>query len=285
MEKISELIAIPLGTVMDWCYSFLNNYGLAILLFTLISKIILLPVSVWVQKNSIKMVQIQPAVNRIKAKYYGDADTIAEEQAKMYKDVHYRPMLTLVPLFIQIVLLLGVVAVIRARIGGGYDMNFLGFDLSLVPSEAMGKMLVVPFAAALSAALLCIAQNHSNVLQAEQNKLSQWGMSILSVGLSLFLGFFVPGGIGLYWIASNLFAILQLYLLNAAIPPKKYVDYDELERKREQEKKEDEKERKIQQAMLSLHEKFGKNAVLKGTNLQEGATTIERNGQVGGHKA
>ncbi|MBQ1915747.1 MAG: DNA methylase [Selenomonadaceae bacterium] len=64
-----------------------------------------------------------------------------------------------------------------------------------------------------------------------------------------------------------------------------FVDYDELERKREQEKKEDEKERKIQQAMLSLHEKFGKNAVLKGTNLQEGATTIERNGQVGGHKA
>ena len=232
MEKISELIAIPLGAVMDWCYSFLNNYGLAILLFTLISKIILLPVSVWVQKNSIKMVQIQPAVNRIKAKYYGDADTIAEEQAKMYKDVHYRPMLTLVPLFIQIVLLLGVVAVIRARIGSGYDMNFLGFDLSLVPSEAMGKMLVVPFAAALSAALLCIAQNHSNVLQAEQNKLSQWGMSILSVGLSLFLGFFVPGGIGLYWIASNLFAILQLYLLNAAIPPKKYVDYDELEASR-----------------------------------------------------
>ena len=232
MEKISEWIAVPLGAVMDWCYGFLLNYGWAILLFTLISKIILLPISVWVQKNSIKMVEIQPAVNRIKAKYYGDADTIAEEQAKMYKEKGYHPMASLVPLFLQIVILMGVVAVIRARIAGGQEMHFLGFDLTLVPSEALGKMLVIPFAAALSAAALCIAQNRSNVLQHEQSKLNQWGMSVFSVGLSLFLGFFVPGGIGLYWIASNLFAVLQLYLLNLAIPPKKYVDYEELEASR-----------------------------------------------------
>ena len=232
MEKISEWIAVPLGAVMDWCYGFLLNYGWAILLFTLISKIILLPISVWVQKNSIKMVEIQPAVNRIKAKYYGDADAIAEKQAEMYKEKGYHPMASLVPLFLQIVILMGVVAVIRARIAGGQEMNFLGFDLTLVPSEALGKMLVIPFVAALSAAALCIAQNRSNVLQHEQSKINQWGMSIFSVGLSLFLGFFVPGGIGLYWIASNLLAVLQLYLLNIAIPPKKYVDYEELDASR-----------------------------------------------------
>ena len=232
MERISEWIAVPLGAVMDWCYGFLMNYGWAILLFTLISKIILLPISVWVQKNSIKMVEIQPAVNRIKARYYGDADTIAEKQAEMYKEKGYHPMASLVPLFLQIVILMGVVAVIRARIASGQEMHFLGFDLTLVPSEALGKMLVIPFVAALSAAALCIAQNRSNVLQHEQSKVNQWGMSIFSIGLSLFLGFFVPGGIGLYWIASNLLAVLQLYLLNLAIPPKKYVDYEELEASR-----------------------------------------------------
>lgn len=46
-----------------------------------------------------------------------------------------------------------------------------------------------------------------------------------------------------------------------------------------------EKEKKLQQAMLSIQKKFGKNAILKGTNLEEGATTIERNSQIGGHKA
>ena len=45
------------------------------------------------------------------------------------------------------------------------------------------------------------------------------------------------------------------------------------------------KERNMQKAILDLQKKFGKNAVLKGMNLKEGATTISRNGQIGGHKA
>lgn len=45
------------------------------------------------------------------------------------------------------------------------------------------------------------------------------------------------------------------------------------------------KERKLQEAMLNIKKKYGKNAILKGTNLEEGATTIERNNQIGGHKA
>ena len=46
-----------------------------------------------------------------------------------------------------------------------------------------------------------------------------------------------------------------------------------------------EREKKMQKAMLNIQKKFGKNAILKGTNLEEGATTIERNQQIGGHKA
>ena len=56
-------------------------------------------------------------------------------------------------------------------------------------------------------------------------------------------------------------------------------------KKRDQEEKALEKERKIQEAMLDIKERYGKNAILKGTNLQEGATTIERNESIGGHKA
>ncbi|MCI5503228.1 MAG: DNA repair protein, partial [Eubacterium sp.] len=46
-----------------------------------------------------------------------------------------------------------------------------------------------------------------------------------------------------------------------------------------------EKERKMQKAILSIKKKFGKNAILKGMDLLEGATTIERNQQIGGHKS
>lgn len=292
MGTIIEWIAIPLGYVMEWCYSIFQNYGLAIIFFTLLTKIVQLPLGVWIQFNSIKMVKIQPAINRIKAKYYGDNETIAEEQSKMFKKEKYNPFLTLIPLAIQIVILLGVVAVIykpftnllhldqsviaqlesiARNIHGlaedsssvqlcavqdiqqglvsqysvidpviisriqSLDLTLFGLDITLIPSELIANTLLAilaPLVAGASAYLLCFCQNKSNVLQSEQGKLNKYGLMILSVALSLYLGFFVPIGIALYWVSSNLLAILQLYIMNACIPPKKYVDYEELEASR-----------------------------------------------------
>lgn len=62
-------------------------------------------------------------------------------------------------------------------------------------------------------------------------------------------------------------------------------DYEELEKKRVRQLSELEKEKKMQKAMLKIKGKYGKNAVIKGLDLQEGATTLERNSQIGGHKA
>ncbi len=64
-----------------------------------------------------------------------------------------------------------------------------------------------------------------------------------------------------------------------------FTDYAELERKKAEEQAAEARERKLQKAALVMQEKFGKNAVLKGMNLQEKATTIARNGQIGGHRA
>lgn len=64
-----------------------------------------------------------------------------------------------------------------------------------------------------------------------------------------------------------------------------FTDYEALEKERRVEQKEREKEKRMQHAVLDIQKKFGKNAVLKGMNFEEGATTRERNGQIGGHKA
>lgn len=64
-----------------------------------------------------------------------------------------------------------------------------------------------------------------------------------------------------------------------------FTDYTALEKERKEEEERLSRERKLQEAMLSVKKKFGKNAILKGMNLQEGATTLERNRQIGGHKA
>lgn len=216
--------------IMNGCYFLCGNYGLAIILFTFISKIVLLPVSVWVHKNSIKMVKMQPDINFLKAQYFGDKDSIAEEQSKLYKREKYNPAASVIPLAVQIVLLLGVVYAIRAGIDNPQiSMDFCGINLSLIPNEMGVVLLYSPIVAGLSAWILCVVQNSRNVLQAEQSMWNKFGTMIFSVGLSLYLGWFVPVGVALYWVCSNLLAVLQLLILNVVINPKKYIDYDRLD--------------------------------------------------------
>lgn len=295
MDNILYYICLPLGYLMKWCWMLVGNYGLAIILFTLAIKIVLLPISVWIHKNSILMVKMQPEINFLKAKHYGNADAIADEQAKLFKERHYHPMLSLVPLALQLILLMGVVNIIYHPMGylfgysqdvsaalanfigqsteansfelhviaaiqngtisassvipgvsqdllssiietvNGFDLRFTAYNLTLVPSQVWSGLLMyiaVPIAAGFSSWVLCFSQNKANVIQHEQGKLSQYGLMVVSVGISLYLGCFVPAGIALYWVASNLLSVVQMFTLNAVINPKKYVDYDALEKSR-----------------------------------------------------
>ena len=209
--------------LINGCYSICHNYWIAILIFTFLTKVILLPLSVWVQKNSIKTVKMQPQLNHIEATYFGNKDVISEEQYKLFKQEKYSPFLDLVPLFVQLALLMGVVEAVKK-----------GTNLTAIPVETLGSTLIIPAAAALSAFIMCFVQNKINVLQAEQGKFNQYGTMIFSVALSLYLGFFVSIGVGFYWTCSNLFSVLQLVLLNIMINPKKYIDYEALEASKEE---------------------------------------------------
>ncbi|GFI21519.1 membrane protein insertase YidC 2 [Lachnospiraceae bacterium] len=241
MNYIIGLIGDVLGWLMYFCYRVLPDYFISIIVFTFGTKIVLLPVSLWVQKNSIKMVKMQPEMNFIKAKYYGNSEKISEEQYELYKREHYQPLADLIPLALQLILLMGVIEVInhpeeyifRGKLGV-LDTMLGSLDLSSVPVEVGGIAYLIPLIAALSAWFMCFIQNKINVLQAEQGKLNQLGTMILSIGLSLYLGFFVKTGVGIYWTFSNIFSVVQLYFLNLILNPKRYIDYDALERSREE---------------------------------------------------
>ncbi len=293
-----DLLGDILGYVMRLCYSIFPNYGVAIIFFVFITKIILLPISIWVHKNGIKLVKMQPEINFLKADHYGDNDYIAEEQSKIYKLGKYNPFASLIPLAIQIILLMGIVQVIYnpmtyilnlpngliaslislasnltgvdistnsiqlyvleaaknadnlnafLSLQGSFpdlsirsvldslatiDMDFFGISLSWVPSTFRGVTILVPLIAAFTSWLQCFTQNKSSVLQSEQGKLNKYGTMVLSVSLSLYLGWFVPVGVALYWVSSIIFSIIQMYILNVVISPKKHIDYDKLQESR-----------------------------------------------------
>ena len=226
-----KIIGDIFSGVMYVCYEIMHNYGLAIILFTLMTKIILLPISVMVQMNSIKMVKMYPEINHIKAVCYGNRDMISEEEYNLYKREHYHPMLDLIPVILQLIILMGVVDGVR-RLDVA-DKVFLSLDFGIVPVNTGGISIIIPFLAALSSWLMCFAQNKASVLQSQQGRANKLITMLVSVGLSLYLGFFVPGGVGLYWI-SNLMSIIVMYSLNYFINPRKYIDYEALEKSKKE---------------------------------------------------
>ncbi len=225
MDFIVYIISI-LSYLMDICYSLVQDYTVAIILFTGLTKIVLLPIAIWTHKNSLRMVRLMPELNRIKVKYYGDGDRIAEEQQALYKREKYHALLSIVPMLIQIILLIALVRVINESLSGT--------SLIMIPIEVKGIPLLMPLAAGASAYILSIIQDRINPLQREQTRAGQISTMSVSVGISLFLGAFVPVGVGLYWVFSNLFTIVQQFLLNSIIPPEKYVDYEELKKSKKE---------------------------------------------------
>lgn len=221
-----DALAQLFSHVMQPCYDLTGNWWASIALFTLIIKVVLMPLALWCQYNSIVMVRIMPALNRVKVQYFGDAETIGERQTQLNKEYHYHPMLSLVPLAVQVIILFGLVEVIHGVTDhGAPGTEFLG----LVPATDGGLAWVMPFLAALSAVIMGEASNRINPLQKEQTRLEKNTTNGISVALSFVLGIYVAAGMAFYWICSNLMSILVQVLCNVIVNPKRFVDYEELE--------------------------------------------------------
>lgn len=231
-------VAKVFGIILSISYKLgLGNYIAAIVIFTALSKVILLPVSIWTQKNSIKMVKIQPGLNMIKVKYFGDKDRIADETTLLYKQEKYNPFAGIIPMIIQIIILLGIIEVIRHPEYAGLSEAQMAtgtIQFYLQPYVAGGFYWLMPLLAGASALILSFAQSRMNPLQSEQSIMNQIGTASFSIIISLVLGVFVPAGVGLYWICSNLLTILQQFILNHIINPYKYIDHEALEESRRQ---------------------------------------------------
>lgn len=109
---MTQVLGIPLGYVMYFCYKLVGNYGVSIILFTLLTKIFMFPLSLVSQKNSIKMVKMQPLLEDIKQRCYGNSALMVEEQKALYKKEKYSTVLGILPLLVQIPIILGLINVI-----------------------------------------------------------------------------------------------------------------------------------------------------------------------------
>ena len=86
MNGLGDLIKIPFGYLLDWLYQFTTNYGLSLIIFAVIIKLVLLPASIKSKKSSMKMSRLSPRVQALQEKYAGDQQKQNEAVQALYKE-------------------------------------------------------------------------------------------------------------------------------------------------------------------------------------------------------
>jgi YidC/Oxa1 family membrane protein insertase len=254
MELINTIIGIPLGYVIFLIYRLLGSYGLSIVVFAVFARIVLFPVMVVAHRNSIRLLQLQPALNAIKQRYAGEKAALNEAQYELFNREKYNPLVGIVPLLVQLLLIVGVLQVMYhplqhiLRMDSAtietlveetgstsfapqlqvletmplLDLQFLGLDLGVTPSFKNPSIeLIIVLLSGLVALAFCLIQNALSPGALGQSVWTNRGLTILTVGLSLYFAYALPVGVGLYWTVGNFAAIGVVLLLNYLYPPQK----------------------------------------------------------------
>ena len=109
-----DFFANTFGYVLNLLYNLLNNYGLAIILFTILIKIILLPISIKQQRTMKKSAKLQEQMKSIQFKYKNDPEKMNQEIMSLYKSENMSPMSGCLSSIIQLILLLSIFYLVKS---------------------------------------------------------------------------------------------------------------------------------------------------------------------------
>lgn len=247
--SIFDFLAKPLGILLNVIYQNIafRNYGLAIILFTIATKLILLPSSVKQQRVALKMNELKPQMDELQRKYQKDREKLNLELMKMYKENNVNPAGGCLPIFIQIPILfalysviarpltymlgytaehiaelakqLGVagtspveIAIVKARpelINMFFPTSTYGINLGEIPAVGKGFLWLIPAIAVITTYLSIKINTPKNAAKSAENSAQSSMLVIFPVMTGIISFFQLPAGLGLYWIASNVFQIFQ----------------------------------------------------------------------------
>lgn len=269
-----QFIANIFGYLLEWLYNGIGqNYGIALILFTIILRIILLPLTIKQQKSMKKTTELQGKMQEIQFKYKNNPELMNKEIMDLYKRENLSPFSGCISSIVQILIILSVFYLVSrpltymkkidpgiienyrneisaendGKISNYYEieiiqkkaaqdenikvnMDFLGLDLSKVPSQNMTdiKVYIIPILYVISS-IFSIRMTTGKTKKKEQNGSSEpdmtqqmnKSMSYMMPIMAVSIAFVAPLGLALYWLISNILMILERIVIN------KYVDSKE----------------------------------------------------------
>jgi len=113
MNSVIGIIASPLGWFLSFLYSFIQNYGLTLIVFTIIVKIVLYPLYAMQIKSTARMGDMQPKMQALQKKYANDKETLNIKMMELYKEEKFNPMGGCLPMLLQMPIIFGLFALLR----------------------------------------------------------------------------------------------------------------------------------------------------------------------------
>ena len=212
-------------SILEAFMGVIDNFGVAIILFTIVVKIFLIPLIYKQQKSMMNMQKIQPFLKELQEKYKHDKEKLNMETMKLYKEHRINPMASCLPMLIQMPILFSMWFVIRRVTENPYlletvNFNFLGLNLSEIPNWGPALMTpspnvlwVIPIVAGLTTYLSSRAiQKFAQAPMATPDGKNPMKMMMLFFPFfTVWIAFTFPAGVGLYWIVTNFLQTGQQY--------------------------------------------------------------------------
>ena len=133
------ILGTPLGYLMEWVHNLVPNYGWDIIIFTLLVRVLSLPLAVYQQKSTAKMSAFQPMVSEIQKKYAKDQEKQSAELQKLQQDFGYNPMSGCWPMFLNMFVIFGVIEVVYRPLQRMFHMSAETLDAAGAVLTAMGQ--------------------------------------------------------------------------------------------------------------------------------------------------
>ncbi|UCH82277.1 MAG: membrane protein insertase YidC [Nitrospiraceae bacterium] len=197
------VVALPLFLVLKFFYSFLGNYGWAIVLLTIVTRVPFIPILMKSQKSMKKMQKVQPLMAEIKEKYKKDAAKMQKEMTALYKKHKVNPIGGCLPMFLQIPVFIALFNVLQKAI----ELRGAPFVLWITDLSVKDPYYVLPIV--MGATMVLQQKMTPSAMDPKQAKMM---MLMPIVFTFMFLSF--SSGLVLYWLVNNILGIAQQFYAN-----------------------------------------------------------------------
>ena len=205
-------LCYPLVWVLNFFNNLIPNYGIAIILLTILVRLLFWPLTHKSTVGMKKMQELQPKMQEIQAKFKDNPQRMQQETWALYKEYKVNPMSSCLPMLIQIPVFIALFNVLRSAVELRYAPFLWIGDLS--EPEALfsswfpfGGLNILPILMAVSTGL------QSAFTPATGDKSQQKMMMIFMPAMMLFMFYSFPSALSLYWFLSNLFSIVQMWII------------------------------------------------------------------------